>query len=200
MMTEQEKLASRREARRKWKKANPEKNRESVRRYVQIHPERVHEAHQKWKKNNPERQRVATQRWKEANPERVREGNRVRLQKWREANPERYQEMNQKSDQKWKGENPEKILASGRKSYLKKRVALAGRECPAVCEVCGAPPGKRALHFDHDHETGKFRGWLCHGCNLALGFADDDSGRLRALADYLEKFANNRPENLQICK
>ena len=55
--------------------------------------------------------------------------------------------------------------------------------------VCGARhPGGRWRHFhvDHDHATGRVRGVLCHGCNTALGLADEDPHRLRVLADYLE--------------
>jgi hypothetical protein len=35
------------------------------------------------------------------------------------------------------------------------------------CELCGNVP-KVGLHEDHDHRTGKHRGWLCHRCNRAL--------------------------------
>jgi hypothetical protein len=59
-----------------------------------------------------------------------------------------------------------------------------GRTRPERCEVCGAA-GR--INFDHDHYTGDFRGWLCHGCNVALGYAKDDPLILRALADYLER-------------
>ncbi len=54
------------------------------------------------------------------------------------------------------------------------------------CEACGGPANARRLHFDHDHATGKFRGILCQGCNVALGGVDDDVERLQALVRYLE--------------
>lgn len=43
----------------------------------------------------------------------------------------------------------------------------------------------RELCLDHDHTTGKFRGFLCQGCNLALGHLQDDVRRLQQLIDYL---------------
>ena len=42
------------------------------------------------------------------------------------------------------------------------------------CGICGDPPGKTALHVDHDHETGVVRGLLCFRCNSALGNLRDD--------------------------
>ena len=38
--------------------------------------------------------------------------------------------------------------------------------------------------YEHDHETGKFRGFLCNECNNALARARDESRILRNLADY----------------
>lgn len=61
---------------------------------------------------------------------------------------------------------------------------------PGACEVCGSDTsGPRNCHADHDHKTGTFRGWLCRGCNHALGHAKDDAERLEALAAYLRRAA-----------
>lgn len=54
------------------------------------------------------------------------------------------------------------------------------------CATCGTVT---KLVWDHDHETGRFRGWLCNHCNGALGFGRDDPRILRALAQYLERAA-----------
>ena len=38
------------------------------------------------------------------------------------------------------------------------------------CECCGGlPNGLGTMNLDHDHKTGKFRGWLCSRCNIAIG-------------------------------
>jgi hypothetical protein len=59
------------------------------------------------------------------------------------------------------------------------------------CAICGAtePGGKRGWHGDHDHATNKFRGILCHICNVMLGHARDDSSILASAIEYL----NNPP-------
>jgi hypothetical protein len=67
-----------------------------------------------------------------------------------------------------------------------RREATATRPRPMTCEVCGAAPSGRTLHWDHDHKSGAFRGWLCHHCNGVLGWAKDSPVTLRALAAYLE--------------
>ena len=45
--------------------------------------------------------------------------------------------------------------------------------------------------LDHDHKTGKFRGWLCNKCNSALGWLEDDINYTRRALNYLENFKNN---------
>ena len=41
--------------------------------------------------------------------------------------------------------------------------------------------------LDHDHKSGKFRGWLCNKCNSALGWLDDDLDNLKRAVKYLEE-------------
>ena len=57
---------------------------------------------------------------------------------------------------------------------------------PEACESCGRPAVK-TLHVDHDHATGKFRGWLCLQCNCALGLAGDNLEGVLNLAVYLSQ-------------
>jgi len=40
--------------------------------------------------------------------------------------------------------------------------------------------------LDHCHKSKKFRGWLCHKCNRALGGFDDDVAMLTRAIKYLE--------------
>jgi hypothetical protein len=43
----------------------------------------------------------------------------------------------------------------------------------------------RGAHIDHDHATGRFRGWLCSQCNHALGLLHDSPEKIQGLKDYL---------------
>lgn len=69
-------------------------------------------------------------------------------------------------------------------SPARKRHRTAPRPRPTACEVCGGA-GRNGLVFDHCHRSGAFRGWLCDGCNIALGAVRDDPARLLRLAQYL---------------
>ena len=42
----------------------------------------------------------------------------------------------------------------------------------------------RTRHIDHCHKTGKVRGILCRGCNVALGMLGEDAKRIAGLLDY----------------
>jgi len=70
------------------------------------------------------------------------------------------------------------------------------RESGEGCVICGSRLGKLAI--DHSHKCcaslptcGEcVRDLLCPNCNTALGLLKEDRQRIRALADYVEKWNN----------
>lgn len=53
------------------------------------------------------------------------------------------------------------------------------------CAICGNPPGKRALHIDHNHETGQIRGLLCFKCNVGIAMFQESLRYLSAASEYV---------------
>lgn len=53
------------------------------------------------------------------------------------------------------------------------------------CAICKTY--RESLVVDHDHKTGKVRHLLCHKCNLALGYVNDDTKILKSMITYLDE-------------
>lgn len=78
---------------------------------------------------------------------------------------------------------------SNRSTPRHKRIRELGYEHSGVCESCGDEC--ELPHTDHDHATGRARGYLCQPCNLGLGnFKDDPERMLKAIA-YLARHTEN---------
>lgn len=55
------------------------------------------------------------------------------------------------------------------------------------CLVCKNKFDKNNIPYvDHDHSNSKVRGLLCNGCNIALGWVNDDIDILNSLINYLQ--------------
>lgn len=54
----------------------------------------------------------------------------------------------------------------------------------SACEICFST---KRLCIDHDHETGRVRGVLCHSCNVGIGNFKECERLLAAAATYLKK-------------
>lgn len=71
-----------------------------------------------------------------------------------------------------------------REYNLRHHYGLKPEDVPDRCQVCTSD---LRVCVDHDHNTGKVRGFLCDRCNVVLGRVKDDPKLLRQLAEYLEK-------------
>lgn len=114
---------------------------------------------------------------------------------------ENYAERHRENSSDWYDRNAEVQRARVRErrsselAYrLAKRYGLPIEEARAIaatkpdkCDICKQPTEPRKLHYEHCHETGKFRGWACQNCNHGLGNFKDNPEWLRAAADYLER-------------
>lgn len=103
--------------------------------------------------------------------------------------------------------SPERLEAS-RASARKSQRRASGVTDPSgangsgeSCSICGvrlvgAGQSPRSPTYDHDHETGLFRGWLCSKHNRGLGCFDDNPQLLKQAIEYLEKFRQEHPVKL----
>jgi Recombination endonuclease VII len=134
--------------------------------------------HKRYYAADPDKHKKRSAEWKRNNRDRVRANDAA----WRAANPERW------------------ALTRGKAAlnHRCKKYGITSDEYHAMlsnqrkaCAICrGDSPGtNHDWHIDHDHDTGKVRGLLCHHCNTALGHARDNPAILRAMIDYLNRSA-----------
>lgn len=84
--------------------------------------------------------------------------------------------------------HPEKVKVRD----LKRRYGISGIDYQKLvnnqngkCAIC-----KRTLplNLDHNHETGQLRELLCRGCNWGIWSFGENVKRLKAAADYIQKW------------
>ncbi len=66
------------------------------------------------------------------------------------------------------------------------QIKAQGNRCK-ICNVIGEDTHKGMLCLDHDHTSGKIRGFLCDRCNMGLGHFKDDISLLEKAIEYLQK-------------
>jgi hypothetical protein len=95
-------------------------------------------------------------------------------------------------NKRWYAKNGERKRADVREAvtgqsaaYFRAALVEQGFRC-GVCDK-GLDPNAKSTHADHDHISGEPRGVLCHVCNIALGWVDDDD-RLAALLRYRDNW------------
>lgn len=142
-------------------------NYEKVKAWRKLNPEKVTAQAQRRRQRNPEPERAAKRRYRERHLDEIRAKDREAQSK-RRADPE----------------GSRRRVAAFKARREAERVSLAGRPRPTACELCGEN-GKTV--FDHCHQQGHFRGWICDRCNRVLGSVRDDIGLLGKMIAYLEQ-------------
>jgi hypothetical protein len=56
------------------------------------------------------------------------------------------------------------------------------------CQICTT---KKATEYDHHHESGLFRGWLCVGCNTGIGQFEENQARMVLACTYIQTFLDD---------
>ena len=131
-----------REYLKQWRLQNKERMKAQARRYYEEHKAEIKKQAKDWKQNNVERKRELNTQWKQANPEKSHRSNMIVA---------------------WKSRG---IIHDDYDALYDEYTASTN------CEECGIPYGKwgdGTATFkccDHDHETGKFRNFLCNRCNI----------------------------------
>lgn len=126
---------------------------------------------------------------KAKNPE-YAQAQQANFEKWRYANYDRKALYDQEYMQDERNKNRRRTNA---------RLALLSKfgltwedeiriiaEQGGVCAICGELPERQSFDLDHDHETGKFRGFLCGRCNKGLGLLGDSIEGLQRAIEYLQ--------------
>jgi hypothetical protein len=96
----------------------------------------------------------------------------------------RQKEVLLETGRRYRQQHPETELARQRKKRMRGLPDIAPR-AGYSCDCCGNPVSKTP-HADHNHQTGRFRGWLCARCNLGMSFLDRPAW-LENAAAYLRK-------------
>lgn len=147
--------------------------------------------------------------FRKKNPDIVKEKARIRYKnntdkildtarKWRKKNPESVQKIRKRSYRN----NIEYMKNKTRRLHILQNYNLTLNDFDVLlnsqdnkCAICESkePKGKGNFHIDHDHQTGKVRGLLCHKCNTGIGLLNDDIALLNKALQYLEKHKELSP-------
>ena len=137
--------------------------------------------------------------WRAKNAKRIKEASHADYEKHKEQRLDAHRAWNEQNPEWWDSRNRERVRANqhseywhrkGRRTAAIRSFGITGEQFDALlpqlengpCDICGA---LGRLYLDHDHATRRFRGVLCHKCNVVLGMANDNPYILIAAAKYL---------------
>jgi len=103
----------------------------------------------------------------------------------------------------WNERNPDKIekyILLNRLRRIDKKLTIEDYDklfakCGGKCTICRtSDPGMKCKSFciDHDHQTKRLRGLLCHNCNLTLGLLQDSPEIIESAIIYLIRHSDKQ--------
>ena len=113
-----------------------------------------------------------------------------RVRQWQQENAERHNEWTREYRKR-----PE-VQRRARDAYYRKTYGKTADEVDEIldlqghrCLICKIDMPERlgSMHLDHDHQTGRIRGFLCIDCNHGLGKFKEDPGVLMRAVVYLRE-------------
>jgi len=162
-----------------------------------------------------EKNRIARKRWYEENREKQKKlrklyeaANRERVREWCRAYYARNREKLVSEARDKRGQDPRVAEARAKRELFKEHpwarnlfwkyrhlftwpefLAIKKRLFNGPCDLCGITKNgdRKRFYIDHDHATEKFRGILCHNCNVSLGHVRDNVSILKKAIAYLER-------------
>jgi hypothetical protein len=110
---------------------------------------------------------------------------------WRKKYPERARQYDKAKTERERHDPAVKKRKRIRK--FERQFGLSEQQVVAIleggCAICG---GRERLCVDHDHASGRFRGCLCHACNIGLGFVERPGDWLERALSYLRNTASRK--------
>lgn len=118
----------------------------------------------------------------------VREAKREYQREYHATNRAAILESMKKRRAKNTGRERERDLQSRYGIALREWGVMLGQQ-EGCCAICPAILDRsKHTHVDHCHATGRVRGLLCSSCNRTIGHAKENPERLRAAANYVERY------------
>jgi hypothetical protein len=110
---------------------------------------------------------------------------KARMVTWKLSNPDYYTEYRLSHPEKYTQQDQRRmqIQYDITPEQYEGMLAIQG----GVCAICKHPPKNRRLDVDHDHQTKRVRGLLCHVCNrMRVGPSkDSDVVLYERIVEYL---------------
>jgi hypothetical protein len=134
--------------------------------------------------------KAASARLRYAESATVRARRQASNRRWHDRNVDKVRAYRTQWARVDRAKDPDKAAAALRKQ---RGMPEPTRTCPSACECCGfeftrGNGRKGCAHLDHDHKTGRFRGWLCVRCNAGIGLLGDYPQSVCYAVHYLERF------------